>query len=334
MRSERSRKPSLWLYYGALVSLSLGAILLVSFFPSDALAIGFITSFLVVALSFCFFLSIRMPLHEMRRGAERYSKGQFSQKLPGYHMLEIADLGEAMNSMGSQLEHLEEVRRDFIANVSHELKTPITSIKGFVETLLDGAMDDREDLEKFLDIIDKQAERLTLIIEDLLTLARLESGNIEELLIPGEEQVRDVLGSVVEMCSESAKSKQIKIDVACDEDVKAVFDRSLIEQAVGNLITNAVKYSGPQSNVRVNATNLADGVEITVSDDGPGIAPEHLPRLFERFYRVDKARTRRVGGTGLGLAIVKHIASVHKGTVSVDSRLGEGSTFCIKLPAE
>ena len=228
--------------------------------------------------------------------------------------------------------HLENIRRDFVANVSHELKTPIASIKGFVETLLDGALENREDAARFLRIVAKQADRLNQIIEDLLSLAKIEEseekGNVP--LEPGT--IREILEAAVNDCQALAAERDIRVDVSCDEDVVANINAHLLEQAVVNLLDNAIKYSDPGDEVLITARALPSEVLISVTDHGCGIDRDHLPRLFERFYRVDKARSRKLGGTGLGLAIVKHIVQAHGGKVSVRSTPGEGSTFTIQLP--
>lgn len=233
----------------------------------------------------------------------------------------------------TRLHRLENVRRDFVANVSHELKTPITSIMGFVETLIDGALDDRENAGRFLEIISRQVLRLDAIIEDLLTLSRLEKGSEEQAgrLEPGS--VRNVLQATIEMCENKAAEKNIDLEFECPHDLTAPMIGHLLEQAVANLVDNAIKYSGSGGNVRVSAAEDGDVVVIRVQDWGRGIERTHLPRLFERFYRVDKARSRELGGTGLGLAIVRHIALVHRGSVTVQSEVGTGSTFSISLPA-
>ncbi len=232
----------------------------------------------------------------------------------------------------TRLKLLEKVRRDFVANVSHELKTPITSIKGFVETLLDGAMDNKEDARRFLRIMSVQADRLHAIVEDLLTLARLESESEQEFLVLETEKVRDILNAASEVCRGGAAAKSITLRVECDPLLNVVVDRSLLEQAVINLIDNAVKYSGNNTTVTIKGIRTKEEIIIEVQDRGPGISDEHLARIFERFYRVDKARSRKMGGTGLGLAIVKHVASIHNGNVDVKSEMGQGSTFSIHLP--
>lgn len=231
----------------------------------------------------------------------------------------------------TRLKRLEAVRRDFVANVSHELKTPVTSIKGFAETLLDGAVDDPEAAVRFLRIVAGQADRLNAIIEDLLALSTLEAD--QEAAPPlGEADVCDVARAAVEVCEPKARAKSICLTLECGDARLALINPPLLEQALVNLIDNAVKYSPEGATVRVDFEETEDELTIAVCDQGAGIAREHLPRLFERFYRVDKARSRDLGGTGLGLAIVKHIAQVHDGRVSVESELGRGSTFRIHLP--
>jgi len=232
----------------------------------------------------------------------------------------------------TRLRRLETVRRDFVANVSHELKTPITSIKGFVETLLDGSAQDPADIQRFLAIIAKHTDRMSAIIEDLLSLSRLEQQSETTTVSLMDTPLRPVLVLAMQNCETQAQEKEIVLECQGDPLLHAAIYPPLLEQAVTNLIDNAIKYSDPQSVIRIAAASEeAGGVVISVQDQGCGISPEHLPRLFERFYRVDTGRSRRLGGTGLGLAIVKHIAQVHQGTVSVESVPGEGSTFSIHL---
>ncbi len=232
----------------------------------------------------------------------------------------------------TQLHRLERVRRDFVANVSHELKTPVTSIAGFVETLLDGALDDRATSERFLEIIRRQAERLNAIVTDLLSLARLEQETGSERSVFEDSCLCSLLTEAIEATRDRAGKKGIFLELECPDDRAFPAQTLLLSQAVVNLIDNAVTYSEPGSRVQVRGAVSAEAVSIQVRDRGIGIPREHLPRLFERFYRVDKSRSRRLGGTGLGLAIVKHIAQVHGGTVSVESEPGKGSTFTITIP--
>lgn len=236
----------------------------------------------------------------------------------------------------TRLRRLENMRRQFASDVSHELKTPITSIQGFVETLLDGTLEESpEDARHFLEIIFKQTKRLNSIMEDILLLSRVEQSNGElrgkmELL-----EVRNVLNNVVEHFRGRAAEKSIAVQVDCAAGLKVRAHPRLIEQAVGNLLDNAINYSGEKQKVIVRAAQeKGNGIAIQVVDHGIGISHEHLSRLFERFYRVDKGRSRQLGGTGLGLAIVKHIVQVHGGVVDAQSIPGRGSTFSIHLPAD
>jgi len=232
----------------------------------------------------------------------------------------------------TRLRRLEQVRRDFVANVSHELRTPITSIKGFVETLLDGAINNPEDARHFLEIVAKQSDRLNAILGDLLTLSHIEEGEEKksiELEITG---IRETLDAAMQLCSKKAAAKNIRIQLECENNIKASINPPLLEQAVVNLIDNAIKYSPADSEIFVRAVQHEE-VVIQVEDHGCGVAAEHLPRLFERFYRADKARSRALGGTGLGLSIVNHVITAHGGRVTVESTVDVGSTFSIYLPA-
>ena len=231
----------------------------------------------------------------------------------------------------TRLRRLETVRRDFVANVSHELRTPITSIKGFVETLQQGALENREEAERFLEIMSKQVERLNAIIEDLLSLSRLEqdSGTLE--IAMEKTKVLPILESVIRDCEDKALKKNTSIKLNCPNELEVFANPPLLNQAVLNLVDNALKYSEQGGEIKVKALSTETETVIEIQDWGCGIDSAHIPRLFERFYRVDQARSRQLGGTGLGLAIVKHIAQVHGGRVSVNSALGKGSRFSIHL---
>ncbi|MEW5923367.1 MAG: two-component system histidine kinase PnpS [Candidatus Zixiibacteriota bacterium] len=233
----------------------------------------------------------------------------------------------------TRLRHLENIRREFVANVSHELRTPITSIKGFVETLLDGPMKDDPDSEKFLRIIARQADRLNAIIEDILSLSRIEQEGEEERMEMEEGDVKAIIDAAVQSCEIKAREKHIQINRSCSPGTTAPINAPLLEHAVVNLIDNAIKYSEDGKDIIVACRRTDGEILISVTDKGIGISSQHIPRLFERFYRADKARSRKMGGTGLGLAIVKHIVLAHGGTIDVESEPGQGSTFTIRFPA-
>jgi two-component system phosphate regulon sensor histidine kinase PhoR len=226
------------------------------------------------------------------------------------------------------------MRRDFVANVSHEIKTPLTAIKGFVETLLQNTVATPEEEARFLGIISKHVDRLSAIIDDLLMLSRIENEGERGDIKREKTRLRDIFQNAAQICRPRADEKGIQIELGGDEELAAMVDPVLLEQAVVNLLDNAVKYSDPEKTVLIQAQTVDHEIQIRVQDHGIGIEKKHLPRLFERFYRVDKARSRAIGGTGLGLAIVKHIAQAHGGQVTVESRLGEGSLFTIHLPRE
>jgi two-component system phosphate regulon sensor histidine kinase PhoR len=216
--------------------------------------------------------------------------------------------------------------------VSHELKTPITSIKGFVETLLAGALKEPENAEKFLRIIAQQTDRLHEIIDDLLSLSRIEQEAERHQIVLARGNLKEVLQAAGQVCEAKAAAKNISLEVICPDTLRANFNAPLLEQALVNLLDNAIKFSPANSSVRVEAEIAGSEIVIRVMDQGDGIPSEHLDRIFERFYRMDAGRSRKVGGTGLGLAIVKHIAQAHGGRVTVSSTPGEGSTFSIMIP--
>jgi two-component system phosphate regulon sensor histidine kinase PhoR len=226
---------------------------------------------------------------------------------------------------------MEKSRRDFIANVSHELRTPLTSVQGYTETLLDSPLGDNH-VREFLEIIRKNAARMSRLTEDLLTLARVESGEQRFGIqrVNAEELLKDALESFREV------ARSYEVELAIENSVLAGHvnaDREAIHQIFSNLIENALKYAASGKKVILGARAAENGVEFYVRDFGPGISSEHLPRLFERFYRVDKARSRESGGTGLGLAIAKHIVLAHGGTIRAESELHHGSTFFFTLLA-
>jgi two-component system phosphate regulon sensor histidine kinase PhoR len=231
----------------------------------------------------------------------------------------------------TELRRLEKVRKDFVANVSHELRTPITAIRGYAETLQGGALADPVNAPKMVDIIHRQSERLSELVEDLLELSRLESRQITLAAQPVD--VAEAAANALEAVRPKSRVRNTSIELQVPPGVAVLGDQRALEQMLLNLVDNAVKYTPVNGHVWVGAAPLDADVVITVRDDGPGIEAKHLPRLFERFYRVDKGRSRDMGGTGLGLSIVKHLANAMQGDVSVASTPGQGSTFTLTLRA-
>jgi two-component system phosphate regulon sensor histidine kinase PhoR len=232
----------------------------------------------------------------------------------------------------THLRKLENMRKDFAANVSHEIKTPLTAIKGFVETLRTGDGADPKETDRFLAIIEKHVNRLTAIIEDLMKLSKIEQQDERSEVHLEESSIKKTILSAIQICREKADAKHITVDLLCAEDMSAQVDSRLMAQAMVNLLDNAINYSGEKSHIEISASLKGKELIVSVQDHGIGIPKKHLSRLFERFYRVDKARSRNLGGTGLGLAIVKHIAHAHGGRVSVESIPDKGSTFSLHLP--
>ena len=226
---------------------------------------------------------------------------------------------------------VEAIKRDFVANVSHELRTPLASIKGYAETLLDGALDDKATLKNFLTIIDRHANRMTALIEDLLTLSMLESHQMPLSLKPLD--IKGLISSIVQGFEKQAKDKGIELIINVNGKIpKVTGDKDRLEQVIVNLVDNAIKYT-IKGTVKVSAAETADNMlRVDVEDTGIGIPEKDIPRIFERFYRVDKGRSRELGGTGLGLAIVKHIIQGHNGKIWIKSTLGKGSIFSFVIP--
>jgi two-component system phosphate regulon sensor histidine kinase PhoR len=248
--------------------------------------------------------------------------------------------GESSHVMGTlvviddvtKIRRLENMRKEFVANVSHEIKTPLTTIKGFVETLYNESSQDNEKNRRFLEIILRHVDRLNAIVDDLLSLSRIERENDVNAIVLTPGNLHAILHTAIGICAPAAAEKNIQILCHVPEDLPTRVDAPLLEQAFVNLLDNAIKYSEENSSIEVNAEISGARILVYMIDHGMGIPKEHLPRLFERFYRVDKARSRKMGGTGLGLAIVKHIIQAHNGSVTADSTPGKGSTFTVRLP--
>ena len=310
-----------------------------------AVAVAFLPAILVAAI---FARYVSWKLAAIIDYAGRLARGEFTARLGPGGRDELGILSEQLNETGeklqrmfqqlqhehAELEKVERIRKDFVINVSHELRTPLASIQGYTETLLDGAIHDDQHNIRFLTIIRQNAERLARLTGDLMTLSRLElkTTRFQFAAYYVNELVADCVDSVRPM----AEKKQVRLAVVRAEETIEVFcDSESVHQIMSNLLDNALKYTPEGGVIEVSARALPgdpEMVEIGVRDSGVGIPAEDLPRLFERFYRVDKARSRELGGTGLGLAIVKHLVRAHKGTVRVDSEVGRGSVFSFTLP--
>jgi two-component system, OmpR family, phosphate regulon sensor histidine kinase PhoR len=231
----------------------------------------------------------------------------------------------------TQIDRLEKVRQEFLSNISHELRTPLTSILAFVETLENGGIDDKENAAHFLTVIRRNAERMSNLIADILELSLIESGSVTVKI--SEIKLKAAVQEALTALSTKAKEREIKLINDVPESVVVLADQVRLEQMLTNLIDNAIKFNRRGGKVTLAFDSNGTTDVILVSDTGEGILPEHLQRIFERFYRADRARSREVGGTGLGLAIVKHLARLHNGEVFVVSTLGSGTTFKIELPS-
>jgi two-component system phosphate regulon sensor histidine kinase PhoR len=232
----------------------------------------------------------------------------------------------------TELERLERVRKDFVANVSHELRTPLAAIRGYAETLLDGALEDEKHNRRFVEIIEAQATRLSNIASDLLTISELESNGARPPQ-PQPVSIRTVSESALRTVESAARVRGVRLHCGHIDDVRVLGSELRLEQVLVNLLDNAVKFNRPHGEVRLEVRAFNGTASITIRDTGIGIPSEDVPRIFERFYRVDKARSREMGGTGLGLSIVRHVIEQMQGSIKVDSRLGEGSVFTITIPS-
>ena len=247
------------------------------------------------------------------------------------------DIEDAQLAIGffynvTQIERLESIRQEFLSNISHELRTPLTSILAFVETLEDGAIDDDENNRRFLGVIRRNAERMRCLISDILELSMIESGRVAIEIRPVD--LSNLVNAVFSDLSAKATARSVTLKNEVCEQTQINADPIRLEQMLTNLIENAIKFNRDNGSVIVSHRRSGERDLISVNDTGEGILPEHIDRIFERFYRADRARTSEVGGTGLGLAIVKHLAKLHGGEVSGRSELGVGSTFTIELPSQ
>jgi two-component system, OmpR family, phosphate regulon sensor histidine kinase PhoR len=307
-------------------------------------ALAFLPAILIAAL-FSRWISRRFGAIMSHAG--ELARGNFRARLLRPGNSEFGQLGRTLNELSenlqstveqlqhehAELERVERVRKDFVINVSHELRTPLASIQGYTETLIDGALADPEHNMRFLRIIRHNAERLARITEDLLTLSRIEQRRQKFEFEP--HLVNGLLQEAIESIRPIAAKNHLHLELEpAPPDAEAWCDSEAVSQILSNLLDNAIKYTPAGGRITVGAQPAEDFVEVYVRDTGIGIPPDELPRLFERFYRVDKARSRELGGTGLGLSIVKHLVAAHSGSARVESRLNEGSTFFFTLPVD
>jgi two-component system phosphate regulon sensor histidine kinase PhoR len=233
----------------------------------------------------------------------------------------------------TELKQADEIRREFVANVSHELRTPLSILRGYIETLRDDPHTSRDEMRRILEVMERHSRRLNLLVDDLLALAQLESGKSD--LQVSKVRVDDLFFTLARDWEKKLAEKNLHVVVDLAPDVRVISaDPTRLQEILYNLLDNAVKYSAPGAEIRLHAQRRDGNVALTVSDTGVGIGPDDLPRIFERFYRVDKARSSELGGTGLGLSIVKHIAQLHGGSVEAESEPGRGTTIRVLLPVE
>lgn len=303
------------------------------------LLIGAIVSILIaLTIAYLVSRSITYPIREMNDTAQQIAKGDFSKRVKIRSEDELGELSKSLNLMADELQHkienlkrLDRIRTDFVANVSHELKTPLTLIKGYIETLEDKAITDKEKIRKFISIAKKHVDRLENIINDLLSLSELELS--KNYIEKTECDLKGLIDEVALGFGHALAAKQQTMNINSQgNDFKIQADRDKVEQVFVNLIDNAIKYTQEAGRIEVRLIEQDKAIVVTVEDNGIGIAKEHIDRVFERFYRVDKARSRQLGGTGLGLSIAKHIVLVHNGQIRIESEPNKGTKVFVTLP--
>jgi two-component system phosphate regulon sensor histidine kinase PhoR len=294
----------------------------------------------IIALIVAYFVSrsITLPIRQVKETAQQIAKGDFSKRVRIKSKGELGELAESLNTMADELQQkmenlkrLDRVRTDFVANVSHELKTPLTLIKGYIETLQNKAINDKEKSSKFISIIKEHADRLGYIIDDLLSLSEIELSR--DCVNRTEFDLKEVIDEISLGFEQAlAKKNQTLTASTQGDDFRIQADRNKIEQVFANLIDNAVKYTKESGRIEISLREQGQTVCVTVQDNGIGIPKEHRDRVFERFYRVDKARSREIGGTGLGLSIVKHIVLAHNGKITIESEPNRGTKVSVTFP--
>lgn len=296
----------------------------------------------VIAFTVAYFLSrsITFPISRMQEAAQRIAKGDFSRKVNIKSKDELGELAKSLNLMAAELQQkmenlkqMDRIRTDFVANVSHELKTPLTLIKGYIETLEDRAINDKEKAQKFISIIKEHAKRLENIIEDLLSLSELELS--KDILNRTEFDLKKLIDEIILSFGYALDAKRQMLSINQEGDnFRLKADRDKIEQVIVNLVDNAIKYTNEAGRINISLVEQPNEVAFTVRDNGIGIPKEDIDRVFERFYRVDKARSRELGGTGLGLGIAKYIVLAHKGSISIESEIKKGTKIIVRLPKD
>jgi two-component system phosphate regulon sensor histidine kinase PhoR len=301
---------------------------------SIVIIVGLGVLLVVVTVSIIVSRRITKPMAQIAQGVEQIRSGDLDAQLVVRSKDEIGLVARAVNELVQklksdivQLKKLEQVRSQFLGNVSHELRTPIFAVQGYLETLLDGAVDDSSVNRSFLEKAQSNLSRLNALLEDLINISQIESGEMKmSLRYFRVNEFLESLGKDFEPLA-AARSVTLKLSVSTKDDDEVFGDKDRLRQVLSNLISNAINYNKPGGEVVITSEKDGHGVQFSIKDTGVGISPEHLPRIFERFYRVDNNRSREVGGTGLGLAIVKHIVEAHGSQIHVESAMGKGSIF-------
>lgn len=301
---------------------------LISGLNQHFLIAGLLSLLFMIIIIFTLTRYVTQPLIQISEATKRISKGEFSVSLPKLGKDEIGDLGESIKVLASDLEILKNERNEFLASISHELRTPLTYIKGYAD-IARRQETKGEDRDKYLGIIFEETGKLSKLVKDLFNLAKIDENTFS--IEKEKVHLRPYFQSIIEKITPALKENQMDLVLECSDDLYLFLDPIRFEQVILNLIDNARKYSEPNTKVRVEARNISGKVHIKIQDEGKGIPEEDLPRIFERFYRVDKSRTRALGGTGLGLAIVKQLVEAHGGTIKVTSHPNIGTTFEIIL---
>lgn len=297
-------------------------------FWRQLLAAGFVAAGVALVVARWLARGMTQPMRDMATAAQQMERGDYTRRVETRSRDEVGQLAVAFNRMAGELENVEHLRRDLVANVSHELKTPISALRAHLENLLDGV--ERPEPET-LQVMLAQSERLGRLVDQLLELSRLESGDVP--MRRESLPLRPLVARVLSEIKVTRANRDVDLAELVPDDLPPVFaDPERVHQVLFNLLDNAVRFTPAGGRITVTASRRNGSIDVTVADTGPGIEPEHLPRLFERFYRVDQARSRDDGGTGIGLAIARSVVEAHGGRIWAESELGRGSTFTFELP--